>query len=287
VVPMEFETIMLDERDDGIAILTLNRPDMLNAINIQMIIDFNAAMDYLMHAFDTRVVIVTGADRADGRPVFSAGLDLKESAHLDQKVPAENLPDWLRFPDLPKKFFQFQKELTNTIRKARAIPQPIIAAIRGAAAGWGFAISCASDIRIAGPSAKFINAFIKIGVGGADCGVSYFLPRLIGLSRATDIIMTGRDVLADEMLQNGFLAKLVDDDKVMDEALTIANSLLEKSPLGLRLTKEALVFNADAPSLDAALALEDRNQNITTQAKDSKEGAYAFFEKRPPKYGKR
>jgi len=284
---MEFETLLLEERDDGIAILTLNRPDKLNAINIQMTEDFNSAMDYLNHAFDTRVVIVTGADRPDGRPIFSAGLDLKEAAYLDHKVSPDNAPDWLQFPDVSKKFFQFQKELTNTIRKMRAIPQPIIAAIRGAAAGWGFAVCCASDIRVAGNSAKFINAFIKIGAGGADCGVSYFLPRLIGLSRATDIIMTGRDVLAEEMLQSGYLAKLADDDNVMDEALAIASNLLEKSPLGLRLTKEALVFNMDAPSLEAALALEDRNQNIATQAKDSREGAYAFFEKRPAKYGKR
>jgi len=287
VKKLEFETLLFEERADGIAIITLNRPDKLNAINIQMIQDFNAAMDYLSRAFDTRVVILIGADRPDGTPIFSAGLDLKEAASLDQKTIPETAPDWLRFPDISKKFFQFQKELTNTIRKARAIPQPIIAAIRGAAVGWGFAICCASDIRIAGRSTKFINAFIKIGAGGADCGVSYFLPRLIGMSRATDIIMTGRDVLADEMEQCGFLAKLVDDEKVMDEAMAIANSLMEKSPLGLRLTKEALVYNADAPSLEAALALEDRNQNIATQAKDSKEGAYAFFEKRPAKYGKR
>lgn len=287
MITMEFETLLLDEREDGIAILTLNRPDKLNAINIQMINDFNNAMDYLNHAFDTRVVIITGADRTDGRPTFSAGLDLKEAASLDQKIVAEDAPDWLKFPDFSKKFFQFQKELTNTIRKARTIPQPIIAAIRGPAAGWGFAICCASDIRVAGISAKFINAFIRIGVGGADCGVSYFLPRLIGLSRATDIIMTGRDVLAEEMLQNGFLTKIVDDEKVMDEALAIANSLLEKSPLGLRITKEALVFNTDSPSLEAALALEDRNQNISSFTKDSKEGAYAFFEKRQAKYGKR
>jgi hypothetical protein len=114
-----------------------------------------------------------------------------------------------------------------------------------------------------------IHAFIRIGIGGADCGVSYFLPRQIGLSRATDIIMTGREVDPEEMLQAGFLAKLVDDDRVIDEALGIAASLLEKSPLGLRLTKEALVFDADSPSLEAALALEDRNQNICSQIEDS------------------
>ena len=284
---MEFKTIKLEERDDGIAIVTLNRPEKLNAINIQMIEDFNAAMDHLYHAFDTRVVILTGANRPDGSPTFSAGLDLKEAALLDQKTPPEGYPDWFRWPDYSKRFFQFQKELTNTIRKMRSIPQPIIAAVGGAAAGWGFAIASAADIRVGGMSARFINAFIRIGVGGADCGSSYFLPRLIGLSRATEIIMTGREVSAQEMERYGYLAKLVDDGKVMDEAATIARSLLEKSPLGLRLTKEALEFNADAPSLEAALALEDRNQNIASQTKDAKEGAYAFFEKRPPKYNKR
>ncbi len=284
---MDFKTLTLEERDDGIAVLTLNRPEKVNAINVQMVEDFNAAMDHLSHAFDTRVVILTGANRNDGKPAFSAGLDLNDAAIIDQKNPPEGYPDWLRFPDYSKRFFQFQKELTNTIRKMRAIQQPIIAAVRGAAAGWGFAIACASDIRVAGKSARFINAFIRIGVGGADCGSSYFLPRLIGLSRATEIIMTGRDVTGEEMERYGFLTKLVDDDKVMDEAMATAQSLLEKSPLGLKLTKEALTFNADAPSLEAALALEDRNQNIASQAKDSKEGAYAFFEKRKPKYGKR
>nr|MDO8087042.1 enoyl-CoA hydratase/isomerase family protein [Candidatus Sigynarchaeum springense] len=284
---MDFKTLLLDERDDGIAILTLNRPEKLNAINMQMIDDFNAAMDHLYHSFDTRVVILTGANRTDGSPVFSAGLDLKEAAILDQKSPPEGSPDYLRFPDYSKRFFHFQKELSNTVRKIRAIPQPVIAAIRGPAVGWGFAIASASDIRVAGRSAKFINAFIKIGAGGADCGSSYYLPRLIGLSRATEIIMTGRDVTAEEMERYGYLARLVDDGAVMDAAMVIAHSLLEKSPLGLKLTKEALAINADAPGLEPALALEDRNQNIASQAKDSKEGAYAFFEKRPPKYGKR
>jgi enoyl-CoA hydratase/carnithine racemase len=284
---MDFKTLSLEERDDGIAVLTLNRPEKVNAINVQMIEDFNAAMDRLYHAFDTRVVILTGANRKDGKPAFSAGLDLNDAAVVDQKNLPEGYPDWLRFPDYSKRFFHFQKELTNTIRKMRAIPQPIIAAVRGAAAGWGFAIACASDIRVGGKSARFINAFIRIGVGGADCGSSYFLPRLVGLSRATEIIMTGREVSGEEMERYGFLAKLVDDDKVMDEAMAVARSFLEKSPLGLKLTKEALEFNADAPSLEAALALEDRSQNIASQAKDSKEGAYAFFEKRAPKYNKR
>ncbi len=284
---MEFKTLTLDERDDGIAILMLNRPEKINAINVQMIEDFNAAMDRLYHAFDTRVVIITGANRNDGKPAFSAGLDLNDAAIVDQKNPPEGYPDWLRFPDYSKRFFHFQKELTNTIRKMRAIPQPIIAAVRGAAAGWGFTVACASDIRVGGKSGRFINAFIRIGVGGADCGSSYFLPRLIGQSRATEIIMTGREVSAEEMEKYGFLARLVDDEKVMDEAMAIAQSLLEKSPLGLKLTKEALDFNIDAQSLEAALALEDRNQNIASQAKDSKEGAYSFFEKRKPNYGNR
>jgi len=285
---MEFETITLDLRADGIAVLTLNRPANLNAINFKMIDEFNSTMDFLSRAFDTRVIIITGARRQDGKPMFSAGLDLREATALDAKKTPPGTPDWFDFPDTSKRFFQFQKELTNTIRKMRAVPQPIIAAIAGPATGWGFAVACAADIRVGGPSAKFINAFIKIGVGGADCGVSYFLPRLIGLSRATDIIITGRDVSPEEMASCGFLARLSKDDgAVMDDALGIARSLLEKSPLGLRLTKEALTYNVDAPSLEVALAIEDRNQNIAYHAKDSKEGAYAFMEKRTPKYGLR
>ncbi|MHA1682739.1 MAG: enoyl-CoA hydratase/isomerase family protein [Promethearchaeota archaeon] len=281
---MNFKTIDVEKRDDGICIMKLNRPEKLNAINFQMIDDFNDIMDWLQREFDIRVVIITGASRTDDRGIFSAGLDLQELAVLDSKKIPGGAPDWFRFPDTSKKFFQFQKELTNTIRSMRMIPQPIISAISGPAAGWGFAVACASDFRIAGDSAKFINAFIKIGVGGADCGVSYFLPRLIGLSRATDIIMTGRDVGAGEMLKYGFLFKVVEDSSVVTEALELARNLLEKSPLGLRLTKEALTYNIDAPSLELALAVEDRNQNIAFQTKDSKEGGLAFFEKRKPEY---
>ncbi|MFX0103081.1 MAG: enoyl-CoA hydratase/isomerase family protein [Candidatus Hodarchaeota archaeon] len=284
---MTYKTIKVEKREEGICILTLHRPEALNAINLQLIDDFNAVMDWLSREFDVRVLIITGADRPDGRPAFSAGLDLKDATVLAAKKVPESAPDWFKFPDTSKKFFQFQKELTNTIRKMRTIPQPVISAIKGAAVGWGLAVACASDFRIAGKSSRFINAFIRIGVGGADCGVSYFLPRLIGLSKATEIIMTGRDVTGEEMDQLGFLYKLVDDKELIDEALSLAGNLLEKSPLGLRLTKEALVFNVDAPSLETALALEDRSQNIAFQAKDSKEGVYSFFEKRKPKYGLR
>jgi enoyl-CoA hydratase len=168
--------------------------------------------------------------------------------------------------------------------KLRRIPQPVIAAVKGSAYGGGFALSMASDIRVAGESAVFCNAFIKIGVSGADCGSTYWLPRLIGFSNAAEIIYTGKDVDAKEAARIGLVSRVVSDDEVGEEALKLAKNLLSKSILGLRLTKEALNINIDAPSLESAIELENRTQNLCSQSLDPQEAVKAFFEKREPKF---
>jgi enoyl-CoA hydratase len=166
----------------------------------------------------------------------------------------------------------------------RRIPQPVIAAIKGPAYGGGFAMTLASDVRIAGESAVFCNAFIKIGVSGGDCGTTYLLPRLIGMSKAAEIIYTGRNVDAAEADRIGLVSRVVPDDQILDAALEMAQNFVEKSPLGLKYTKEALNFNVDAPSLEAAVAFENRTQNLCSTTKDSIEGGMATMEKRKPEY---
>ncbi|HMF31922.1 MAG TPA: enoyl-CoA hydratase-related protein, partial [Candidatus Lokiarchaeia archaeon] len=154
----------------------------------------------------------------------------------------------------------------------------------GPAYGGGFAMTLASDIRIVGESAIFCNAFIKIGVSGGDCGTTYLLPRLIGMSKAAEIIYTGKNVDATEADRIGLVSRVVPDDQLLDAALEMAINLLDKSPLGLKYTKEALNFNVDASSLEAAVAFENRTQNLLSTTKDSIEGGTATMEKRAPKY---
>ena len=280
----EFETIIFEERENGISILTLNRPKQLNAISIQLLEEVYEVLDYLEWNFDCRVLIVTGAGKG-----FCAGLDLKEGPELrkGKSVKYKHL-QFLNMRDPIKSNYYAQKWFANVVVRMRRIPQPIIAAINGAASGGGFALAMASDIRIASENARFNNAFIKIGVSGCDLGSSYFLPRLIGLSRASEILYTGRFFDAKEADRIGFVSRVVPPAELLDTAIELAEEmLLTKSPLGLRLTKEGINKNMDAPSLEAAIFLENRNQTITASTKDAMEGVVSFFEKRKPKYGLR
>ena len=196
---------------------------------------------------------------------------------------------WADFPDKVKGFWQMQHTLSAAIAKFRSIPQPVIAAVHRAAVGAGMAIANASDIVVASRKTRFINAFIKIGVSGADCGSSYFLPRLVGFHRSAELLYSGRDLLAEEAYQWGYVNTLVDeDDQVVPAAVRFAaDYMLTRSPMGLRLTKEALNYNMDAGGIEAAVKLEDRNQVLSGQTEDAWEGVIAFFEKRRPNYGSR
>jgi len=282
---MNFETIKFELNSNGIGILTLNRPDNLNAMSFQMFEDLNHIFDDLMVNLDCRVVILKGQGRA-----FCAGLDLKEMNVLNTKRKPEEYKKfyYLKIPEVLKNRIYFQSRLSQVIVKMRKISQPIIAIIHGPATGGGFALTLASDIRIAGEKAKFNNAFIKLGLSGSDVGTSYFLPRLIGVSRATEILYTGRFVDAEEAERIGLVFKVVkgDENDLLTAAMEIAEELLTKSPLGLRMTKEAINLSQDSPSLETLIQLENRAQMLCSSSSDVLEGVLAFFEKRKPKYPK-
>lgn len=280
----ELETIVFEEQDNGIAILRFNRPEQLNALSIKLFEEFNEILDYLEWNFDIRILIITGNGRA-----FCAGLDLKEAPLLKKGKSPENYKQYqfLNMNDPIKTNFYAQKWIANTILKIRRIPQIIIAAVNGAATGGGFTIAMAADIRIASENARFNNAFIKLGFSGTDLGSSYFLPRLIGLSRASEFLYTGRFMDAKEAEQIGFVSKVVPDAELLEAAEDMAHNMLNKSPLGLRLTKEVINISIDSPSLESAILMENRNQVITGSTKDAPEGVFSFFEKREPKYGLR
>ena len=276
-----WETLILDTNQTypEIGLLTLNRPDKLNAVNEAMVADLHDCQKFLSREFDIRVLIIRGAGR-----LFCAGVDLTSGLNFD-----EDTYNWLKFPDKVKALWQFQHEIGATISGFRKIPQPVIAAVHGAAVGDGMAMANAADIVVATRKSRFINAFIKIGLSGADCGSSYFLPRILGFHRAAELLYSGRDFGAEEAHEWGYVNFLVDNDEdALPRAVEFAaESMLTKSPLGLRLTKEALNFNMDAGDIDAAIKFEDRNQVVCAQTADSPEGIMSFFEKRRPKYGPR
>jgi enoyl-CoA hydratase/carnithine racemase len=285
---MEFETIKFELKEDGIGILTLNRPDKLNAMNFQMIEDLHQVFDNLMINLDCRVLLL----KAEGR-AFCAGLDLRESTVLQTKKKPEELKKkffYARAPDkdIIKAKMYGQWRTSHLIPKMRKISQPIIAVIQGAATGAGFTFALASDIRICGESARFANSFINIGFSGSDLASSYHLPRLIGMSRAAEILYTGRFVNAEEAEKIGLVFKLVkgDEGKLLEVGMEIAQELLTKSPLGLRMTKEAVNLSLDSPSLETIMQLENRSQMLCSTSSDLMEGVNAFFDKRKPKYPK-
>jgi enoyl-CoA hydratase len=246
---MQFNTIKYDTPRDGIGRITLNRPERLNAINLDMLEELHVLFEQLTRDEGARVIIITGAGRG-----FCSGADL-----MDERIASEAAA---LFSNAAAHLMKIQKIYSRLVVEMRRLPQPIIAAVNGPAAGGGMCVALASDVIIAGARAAFTPSFINIGLSGGELGTSYFLPRLVGSVRAADILMTGRTVDAAEADKIGLISRLVADEKLMEAALEIAAGMLAKTPLGLRLTKEALNQNQNAPSLESAIELENRNQSI-------------------------
>ncbi len=281
VIKVNFETIKFELKENGIGILSLNRPKKLNAINFQMEKELHEVFDHLMINLDCRVLIL----RAEGR-AFCSGTDLQEAVILNTKKHPEGYEKYyfLNVPEPIKRKIYHQWRISSIFVKMRKISQPIIALVHGAAAGGGFGFAMASDMRIVGTDVKFINASINIGLTGADVGGSYFLPRLIGLSRATEIMYTGRSVGAEESIKIGLALKAVEPKDLMESAMELASDMIKKSPLGLRMTKQALNLTLDSPSLETILQLENSSIVLTFSSKDVNEASAAFFGKKDPKY---
>jgi enoyl-CoA hydratase/carnithine racemase len=268
---MSYETLEL-RLEGQVAWLTMNRPDAMNAMNPKLVDELRGFFSDLPHRRDIRVVVLRGAGSA-----FCAGLDLKEAALApgdDRENPTSGPASGLRI----------QRHISEIPMMMRRAPQPIIACVHGPACGGGFALALASDVRIAGESARMNAAFIKIGLSACDIGVSYFLPRLVGASLAAELMLTGRFIRADRALATGLVSTVVPDEQLESEARKLAEEMLATSPLGLRLTKECLNQSLDAGSLEQVIAMEDRNQILCAQTQDMREGVKAFLGKRPPKY---
>ena len=250
----------------AVDIVSLDRPERLNALTTGMIGGLTGYFRAAVDRPDTRVIMLRGEGRA-----FCAGIDLERENEgtIRDGIPA---------------MYRVQESLSDLVLAMRRCPQPIIALVHGAAAGGGFALALACDVRLATAGARFIPSFVKIGLSAGDCGLSYFLPRLVGRAAAAQIMLAGQTVDAARALGLGLVAELVEEDRLPDAGIALANEMLAASPMGLRMTKDLINLNADAPSLEAALALENRTQVLLGQTDDLREGVAAFLEKRPPDY---
>ena len=257
---------------DGVTLVTLNRPESLNAMNHELVAAVHDVLDEVDNDHSCRVMVLTGAGRA-----FCAGLDLKGSG------AAPNTDGVGR----PQAGMMSQQHIATLYTHMRRVRKPIIAAVNGAAAGGGFAFALASDVRVCAESAKFNVAFVKIGLSGCDVGVSYLLPRLIGASKAFEMMLTGRFVLADEAERIGLVSRVVPDGEVVDAALEIAEQIIGNSPFGVWMTKEVMWANLETGSMQAAIDLENRTQILTTFTEDLPEAMRAFLEKRKPEFKNR
>lgn len=261
---MSFTTLLTEQRGHALWV-TLNRPESLNAMNPVLVDELRTLFAGLADRREARLVVLRGAGRA-----FCAGLDLKEGAGIDGSVQGG---------------LRGQRRISELVMLMRRAPQPIIAAVHGAACGGGFALALGADVRIAGESARMNAAFIRLGLSACDVGVSYFLPRMVGASVAAELLLTGNFIDGARAERLGLVSRVVPDAELEAATQAIADDMLRNSPLGLRLTKECLNASLDAGGLEQVIALEDRTQVLCTRTDDFREGVSAFLQKRTPRYG--
>jgi 2-(1,2-epoxy-1,2-dihydrophenyl)acetyl-CoA isomerase len=255
---------VLVERSGGVMVITLNRPDKLNAFNEAQHRALKAAIDTATNDGSIRAVLLTGAGRG-----FCAGQDLSDRVR----------PEGGAAPDLGYTLETFYNPL---IRAIRALEKPIVAAVNGTAAGAGANLALACDLVLAARSAKFIQSFSKIGLI-PDSGGTFMLPRLIGEARAKALMMLATPVSAEDAERIGMIYRAVDDAALMSEALALADALANAPTRGLAETK-ALIHAAADVSLDAQLDSERDAQRRLGRSSDYAEGVRAFMEKRAPKF---
>lgn len=267
-------TVLVSTPIEGVTQLTLNRPERLNAMTYELIDDLYRALDGVAADPDCRVVVLTGAGRG-----FCAGLDLNGFGLVpgteDQGRPQQGMA--------------VQQFIAGLVPRLRSLRQPVVAAVNGPAAGGGLALALASDLRVCASSATFATSFVRLGLSGCDIGVSWLLPRLIGASRAFELMLTGRRFDAAEADDLGLVTRVVDvgpdgdgaGDAVVAEALRFAELMAANSPMGVWMTKEVMWSNLEVGSLRAGIDLENRTQILTSQTEDSRRAMAGFLGREP------
>ncbi|MGI6125935.1 MAG: enoyl-CoA hydratase-related protein [Planifilum sp.] len=256
------ETVRTD-RKDGVAVITLNRPRVYNAFNQPMSRELLKALREVAQDSGVRCVVLTGAGKA-----FCSGQDLGDRS--DPNIDDFSLGESVR------------ERYNPLIRTIVEMEKPVLGAINGVAAGAGCSLALACDLRIVSDRARFIEAFVRVGLA-PDSGSSYFLPKLVGLGRAMELAITGREVSAQEAVQIGLANRLVPHDRFQEETLAWARQLAEGPTRAIGLIKRALYKGADA-ALKEVLEYEAHMQEMAGRTRDFREGVAAFMEKRPPRF---
>jgi len=261
--------IVIERPIPGVVVIRLNRPERLNAMTTELVEGLHQVLDHIAIDSECRVVILTGAGRG-----FCAGLDL--TGYGD----APNTEDF----GAVQRSFAVQKHIAGLMSHMRSIPQPIIAAVNGAAAGGGLALVLGSDIRIGSESSKFNVAFIRVGFSACDIGTSWLLPRIVGVARAQELMLTGRVIDSAEAYRIGLLVDRVADGDLEKVAIAKAEQIMLNTPFGVALTKEAMWTALEIPAMQSAIDLENRQQMMASRTEDAREAMMAFLEKRPPNF---
>jgi enoyl-CoA hydratase len=250
-------------------LVTLNRPEVLNAMSIELVIELHDAFAAISADNDCSVVVLTGTGRA-----FCSGLDLKDYGIIP------NI-DGLQVGQIAQRSMRYYSRLIPSMRR---MPQPIIAAVNGPAYGGGMCLTLGAEIRIAGERAEFNSTGIVNGLTSTELGVSFLLPRLIGAAHSNEILLTGRVVDAADALRMGLVSRVVSDDELLPAALELAERMCAFSPYGLAMTKDVVWANLEISSLEAAIEIEDRNQLMLGFTENLPEAIRAFDQKRQPVY---
>ena len=261
--------LLIEEPSPHVVQLALNRPEQLNAMTSELCEELHTQLRRIATKRACRVVILTGAGRG-----FCAGVDLRGYG----AAPGND------GSDEPRDRLANQEHMSTLVLGLRALPQPVIAAVNGPAAGLGLALCLACDIRYASVQAVFRAAFINIGVSNCDMGTSWLLPRLIGASRSHELMLTGRRFDAKEALRIGLVADVVDEPRLLERAVQAAEQIAALSPWGVRLTKRGIWSALEISSEQASIEYEDRQQIMATFSHAVPEAVGAFLEKRPASF---
>jgi enoyl-CoA hydratase/carnithine racemase len=252
----------------GLLAIEMNRPHRLNALTATMVESMHDALAEAAADPRCRVVVLSGAGRG-----FCAGLDLNGYGHLPRDAGG-----------IVQTKLSVQRHIASLAQRIRALPQPVIASVNGAAAGGGLALACACDVRLASADAEFAVSFIRVGFSGCDIGISWMLPRLVGAGRAHELMLTGRRFDAAEALRIGLVTDVVSAADLPAQVTHTVDALLAAPPLSLALTKQAMWLSLEIPSFDAAVELENRQQVLTAMTQDQAEAMVAFRDGRQPDY---
>jgi enoyl-CoA hydratase len=261
--------VLVDKPQPHTTVVTLHRPERLNAMSIELVVELDERLQEVADDNDTWVVILTGSGRA-----FCSGLDLKDYGVIP------NI-DGLTVGRIAQRSMRYYSRLILTLRR---MPQPVIAAVNGPAYGGGMCLSLGAEMRIAAESATFNATGIVNGLTSTELAASWLLPRLVGAAHSNDMLLTGRRVDAAEAYRMGLVSRVLPDAELLDETLAIAARMCEFSPYGLAMTKDILWVNLENPSLEAAIEIEDRNQLMLGFTENLQEAIRAFDKGRDPVY---